>query len=46
MCAPSCPRRGRLIRVLDGYRTTMHFKDEAALCIDAYEAGIRAATDV
>jgi hypothetical protein len=37
----------RLIRGLEGYRASMpYFKDEAALCIDAYEAGIRAATDL
>ena len=29
-----------------GYRVTMpYFKDELEYCIDAYEAGIRAATD-
>jgi hypothetical protein len=38
---------GRLIHAPDGYRATMpYFKDEAALCIDAYELGVRAATDL
>jgi hypothetical protein len=37
----------RLGQRVGGYRVSMpYFKDEAALCIDAYEAGIRAATDL
>jgi hypothetical protein len=31
----------------NGYRVTMpHFQDELEMCIDVYEAGIRAATDL
>ena len=37
----------RLIHAVDGYRPVVpYFKDEAALCIDAYELGVRAATDL
>ena len=37
----------RLMRERAGYRAGMpYFKDEAALCIDAYEMGVRAATDL
>lgn len=36
-----------LKRPANGYRVSMpYFQDEAALCIDAYEVGIRAATDL
>jgi len=38
---------GGLRRGADGYWATMrHFEHDLGLCIDAYEAGIRTATDV
>ena len=37
---------GGLRRFADGYYVAMpHFENELGLCIDAYEAGVRTATD-
>ena len=37
----------RLSQSLGGYSRSMsYYKDEAAMCVDAYEMGVRAATDL